>query len=399
MSALLTILLVAVLGASLAHAGAKLTINENAMIDLGARVQTYYLNMGDIVGDDDDVERWDMFRVRRARLRLTMVVNEHMTAFIQTDVSGASAGSIGQNMQAIDAWVNAKYNSWLQLYMGLNMAPALRQNLTSSGAMMAVDRPGMNYKVISWGIRSMYGFNTATLSGTSGGAQVPGSVRDLGATLFGSGPIGENVHLKYYAGMYNGLGRTSRLAPPETWEGDDTERYTGRVQVNFGDPEAGYYNSSTYVGRKNTIGIGASIDMQSDVAGTFEEPGDYMLFSVDGFIEKELGEGAITAEVGYLQLDLDDGAPDVEGTGIYGQVGYLFQEKWQPWFLYETWSSDADNDDGSYNLWRLGLTYFLAGHNANIKVGYEQVSTDYALPWGVDEDSISSFIVGFFTTY
>lgn len=395
MSALLTILLVAVLGVSLAHAGAKLKINDDAMIDLGARVQTLYLNMGDeFNAEDGEFDRYDFFKIRRARLRVKLVASSHMTGFIQTDV-GDFAGS-GQDMRVIDAWINTMYNDWLQLYTGLNMAPALRQNVTSSGALMAVDRPGMAYKPVSWGIRSRYAFTNATIGATDlPGLGVDGAVRDIGATLFGSGPVGENVHLKYYVGMYNGT---------TTASGEDTERYTGRVQVNFGDAEAGYFNSSTYLGKKNTIGIGASIDMQSEVLAmptpakqAADETGDYMLYSVDAFIEKQLGEGGLTAEAGFIALDLDDLADNVSGTGFYGQLGYLIQDTWQPWALYETWSSDADNDAGNYNLWRIGLSYYLAGHNANIKAGFEQVSQDN--PFAGDEDSISSFVLGFFTTY
>jgi len=42
------------------------------------------------------------------------------------------------------------------------MAPAQRSNLTSSGGFLALDRPGITYRTLSWGARGKYAFTNTT---------------------------------------------------------------------------------------------------------------------------------------------------------------------------------------------------------------------------------------------
>ena len=68
-------------------------------------------------------------------------------------------------------------------------------------------------------------------------------------------------------------------------------RLTGRVQVNLWDAEPGYTVDATYLGKKKTLAIGASIDTQSDVAvGTAPNTMvDYDWTTVDVFVEWPVG--------------------------------------------------------------------------------------------------------------
>ncbi len=86
-----------------------------------------------------------------------------------------------------------------------------------------------------------------------------------------------------------------------------------------------------------------------------------------------------------------------QGDGWYAQVGYYIN-KWQPWFGYEKWDADASNDKGDFDAYRVGLTYYFAGHNANIKIGYEHFEADEEFT-GMTEDTIDTILVGAYMTY
>jgi hypothetical protein len=230
--------------------------------------------------------------------------------------------------------------------------------------------------------------------------------------------LAEELHLKYYLGYADGLQDGS--------PGDDDERYTARVQLNIGDAEPGYFNLGTYLGKKQTIAIGAFYDTQdragtdlvaSAVVGSLQSF-DYSEWGVDIFVEQPIGDGALTFDAAYTDLDLDGSNTQTAGDGYYAQVGFLF-DNWQPWVMYEAWSSDMDSadafvsnavlgtsfgsDQGSIDTFRVGLTYFIKGHNANVKIGYEKYSSDEdiisSVPLGNDEDEVSTFLVGFYMTY
>ena len=375
-------------------AGAKLKIDDESMIDLGFRVQSLVIQREvDLDGDgswDDDTD----FRVRRARLRAKLNVNQYVSAFIQTEAAD-DLGGTGSDMRVIDSWVNLMYNNWLQLQSGQTMAPSSRQTTTSSGAMMTIDRPGINTKNLTWGTRSTYRFGTSTLDQTDAGLRGDNAVRDVGAVLWGTGSFSDTMHLKYYAGLFDGVQNADT--------DDNNLRFTGRVQFNMFDAEPGYYNLSTYLGTKKTLGFGASYDMQDEVANNTIGGGtsDYEFWSVDAFLEWPLGPGYLTAEAAYSDLDLDrfdDDAAAAQGNGWYVQAGYYIN-KWQPWVEYEEWDGDAVSGDfGNYSQYRIGVSYFFKGHNANVKLGYEYTDPDENFS-GTTEDDTNTIVLGFYTTY
>jgi len=385
---LLMALILVAMASSTALAGAKLKISDEAMMDLGYRIQVLGLQTETDRNEDAGLESYRDWKIRRARFRLKTVVNEYVWGFLQTDVSG-------NHLVLKDAFIvfNA-HPQWASFYVGQNMAPANRQNLTSSGALMAVDRPGLAYTSLTWGARTRYAF---TMSGyqDSGLRNPQGVERDLGATIFGSGALSDMASLKYYVGIYNGIQAA----------GEDNDRFSARAQVNFWDPEPSYYNSSTYLGGKKTLGIGVSFDTQSSVAAVADTMVDYTYMSVDGFLEYPMGSGSLTVEGAWTNTDFDDVSAYAisQGSGFYGQAGY-YVNKWQPWVMFETFTSDAPEvdgkDPGKFTTIRVGLTYYIAGQNANIKLGYENFKSDVTYDVGGEEvDTVNSFVLGFYTTY
>lgn len=394
----LMILMVTMVAGS-ALAGANITVNDHSTINLGYRLQAYYQAKDmDLDSATDGYETMTDFSIRRARFRLKGNVTPKVSIFLQTDVSGKS-------MQMIDAFVNYKADPWAQFIMGRNMAPASRQALTSSGALLAMDRPGQVYNALNWGARYKYGFNGSTFpqSLPLGGD----AVRDNGLTLFGSGPVGENGHLKYYAGIYNGI--------QDDMSVDDKDHFAFRAQYNMWDAEGGYYNSSTYLGKKKTLALGISYDLQDAVstsaAPVVSDPDilvDYSLLSADLFLELPSSNGNSFTFEGALNVrDFGDAIDymDSQGTGFYTQAAYYLASGFQPWFLFESFSSDAtENADGQvpgdYTSFRVGATYFIDGQHANVKLGYESFKPDVPMTvGGTTEDTINSFTLGFFVNY
>ncbi len=346
-----------------AQAGAKLEIDDDSKIDLGFRVQTLYLN-----NDKDFRSNEDEFRLRRARLRLKGDITQWVTAFLQTEFSDDDGGA-GGDVRLIDGWAQVKPHPLARFTAGLHMSPVGRQHLTSSGGLLAADRPGITNYNLTWTNSGRAAFNTGGLPGTGSGLRGDNTVRDLGVSLFGSTSLSDMTHLKYYAGVYEG----------SDFRQDDPERVSLRAQLNFFDPEPGYFQVATYLGKKKTVGIGIGYDQQDDVAvdSVTGEKVDYELFTVDAFTEYPISPGSLTAEAAYTDMELDgpgntlsatvggaalgSSARQVSGDGYYIQAGYYYN-KWQPWFLYETWDSDAGSA-GSWDAWRIGLTYFIIDHH------------------------------------
>ena len=391
--------------ANAAMAGAVLPIGSDASLNLGYRVQALMIATdADLVDDDGEWESYREWNVRRARFRLGAKVGDHVTAFLQTDAAA-------KDVVLIDAWVAYKVSPWLQFIVGRNMAPANRQNLTSSGALMAIDRPGVAYKSLTWGGRAVNRFANSTFNESDSGLRSPDSVRDNGLTIFGSNTVGSNGNLKYYAGIYNGI---------QDGTTNDEDRFTFRAQYNLWDAEAAYFQSSTYLGTKKTLGIGVSYDMQKEVGASdpADPQVDYTYLSADVFLEYPIGSGcnALTAEFGYSDLDFNNnpGYMNSQGSGFYGQAGFFIcsvagQRGWQPWVEYESFDSDATANAngevmGTYTNFRVGVTYYLEGQHANIKLGYESFSSDTMLitdPADATkgEDTINTITLGFYTTY
>ncbi len=281
-----------------ALAGAVIKVDEDLSIDVGAQMQALAIMTETDLDGDGIFDAQEDFKVRRARLRLGANITDYVRAFLQTE-TGSNARGTGSDMRVIDAWLSVKApNGRGTLYMGEHMAPANRQNLTASSALM-------------------------------------------------------------------------------------------------------------------TLGIGASYDLQNDV-GACDMIGyfDYNYYSLDAFADLPMGPGALTAEASHSRLDLDNAmafdavgdhdTPFVnprqsQGDGYYVQAGY-FWNAWQPWLEFEKWNSNDDTSKGSYDMYRIGVSYFLKGHNANVKLGFEQMEAEAPLGNTV-EDSIDTVTLGLYLKY
>ena len=390
---------------SASWAGVKLEIDEDSNLELGFRLQTQFLSSTNSQADAEN-DHEEKFLLRRARIRLGGGVTKWVKFFIQVGSDSEEDGSVG-DAKVIDGFINLHLLDQAQIIMGAHMAPAGRQHLTSSAAMMAIDHPGITDYNLTWGLNGGAVFNTAAFEDGNLDLSGDGNVnRDIGATLFGSTSFTETFHAKYYVGGYTGIQFMNNS--------EDKERVTARVQLNFFEPEPGYYNLSTYLGAKKTVAIGASIDHQQRIArdAVTDDNINYLYYSIDAFADIPVGPGSTTFEAGYSNLDLEDStalrdsasglpknAKETEGEGFYVQSGYYLESlNLQPWALFERWDSDASDDVGSWSAWRVGVNYFIKGHNANIKVGFEQFRADENIG-GTADKNIDSFLIGFYVSY
>jgi hypothetical protein len=119
---------------------------------------------------------------------------------------------------------------------------------------------------------------------------------------------GQFGKVKLSAGAFDGV----------TLNGDDTFLGAGRVQVDFWDPEPGYYQNGTYYGDKNLLALG--------VAGQFQGS-DKTAYSVDFLLERKVANGgAYSVEAEFAKYDRLGGydANYAEDTGGYVLASYLF---------------------------------------------------------------------------
>ncbi|HEB72708.1 MAG TPA: hypothetical protein ENI77_08820 [Nitrospirae bacterium] len=393
-SLLMAAIMVAALAftASDASAGFKLKWDDDTYLDLGGRLQIFAVSANDtsLDGDSSNFENRTDFQIRRARFRLGAQANSFMGFFLQTDVSG-------RDMKMIDAYIKIKASKALQLGAGLIMSPSLRQNITSSGTLMTIARPSLTRKSLPWGLKNGTTFNTKSFkdSGATGAGKVGLGVRDAGLTLWGVIDTSDTVHMKYYLGLYNGAQSGIKGAGR-----NDNFHYTARYQVSFGDSESKYFHASTYFGKKDVITIGAAYDWQDDLVKDRANKIDYKLYTIDFFMEKM----GMTVEAAYINMDLGENVSDTNlsksaGDGYYVQAGYMVSPNIQPWAEYETWSSNAASGYGGHKTWRIGATYIVEkGHRANIKLGYENFTSDENIGKS-NEDTIGTLLLGFFSTF
>ena len=276
-----------------AAAGVELKINDNTDVNLGLSLQT----LGRITDfrnpNSNDADGGVDFFMRRGLLRLGGSFTDYVKFFLQTEASAATDNN--PSARIIDATVNLHYRDFAQLIIGLQKPPAYRSILTSDDTLLTIGRPGITGYNLTWGLRGRVEFDTTTLKNTNSGIHGPYQDRDLGATFFGTYSFTDLLHLKYYAGIYRGIQKSS--------DGSDNPRFTARLQMNLFDPEPDYDNRGTYLGSKKTIAIGYSNDTQHDVITNLEHGSgvDYSSFNeFDLFIDYPAGPGSVTFEGSYI---------------------------------------------------------------------------------------------------
>ncbi len=281
---------------------------------------------------------------------------------------------LGSGIAVRDLWITLKLNEAFKIQAGRMYVPLTRNyGTTSTKCMLTTDLP-----FLQGGIRGNIFY-----------AQKVG--RDDGVTIWGN-PLDGLIQYRFMVGE----GVENDDNP------DDNLRFAGRVAVNLLEPEKGWFNKGTYLGKKKVLSLGFGYDTQMDLTLNGREDQDNRVWTADVFFDHPIGEGAVTVEAAYIDIqnctqthNFSELAAGDDAENWYIQSGYLLPGKvgpgrFQPYMRYEAVYVD-DKDDTEFMS--AGLNYFVKGHNAKISLDYTYVDQESDR----DDQSIATFqlAVGF----
>jgi hypothetical protein len=142
-------------------------------------------------------------------------------------------------------------------------------------------------------------------------------------------------------------------------------RYTGRAQVQLLDTEPrGFFYTGTYLGARRVAAIGAAFDRQDD----------YAAYDADAFVELPLGGNAITSQLAFQRIDGDATFTTLPKQNVvFFEAGFLIRAlKLAPVFQFTT-RDVLDTALGDDKRWSVGVNYWWAGHNANVKAAWGRI--------------------------
>jgi hypothetical protein len=242
---------------------------------VGAGIQTNYDH-----SETDGAPSTDQFPLDHARLYFSGDVTPDISVMFNTDYDSST-----NNMEILDAvgqyHPSPKFNVWF----GRFLPPSDRANLY--GPFYANE-----WDVYSDGIQDGYPF---VFQG-----------RDDGVAYWGDFKEGI-AKIKVSVGTFDGTSA----------DGRNSLIWASRVQIDFWDPENGYYLNGTYYGDKNLLAIAGATQVQSGKTAT----------TADFLMERKvMNGGAFTIESEYSRYNGLGGyeANYPKSEGAYGLASFLF---------------------------------------------------------------------------
>jgi hypothetical protein len=329
--------------------------------EIGAWTQVWYQYVEHGKKDDGDLND---FMARRFYLYLKGDITPYFSFFThiaadrigQEGLDSPSLG-LGSGIAFRDLWITFKPSEALKVQAGRMYVPLTRNyGTTSTKCMLTTDLP-----FLQGGVRGNIFY-----------AQKVG--RDDGVTIWGN-PL--DGRLQYRFMVSEGVENDNNP--------DDNLRFVGRVALSLLEPEKGWFNMGTYLGKKKVLSLGLGCDNQNDLTLNGREDQNNLVWTADVFLDHPLGGGAVTAEAAYIDIknctqthNFSELAAGDDAKNWYIQAGYLLPGKigpglLQPYIKYEAVDVD-DKDDTEFIT--AGLNYFVKGHNAKISMDYTYVGQD-----------------------
>ena len=354
-------------------AGIKMEANEHVKGEIGMWMQGSYQWVEKGVIHDDQYEDLNDFMIRRAYLYLKGDVTEYVSFFthfasdkvgMETPSGGTldkSGIGLGSGVAWRDLWMTLYLHEAFKIQVGRMYVPLTRNyGTTSTKCLLTADLPFLQ-------------------GGSRGGifyAQKVG--RDDGLTLWGN-PL--DGLLQYRLMISEGV--EDHEKNPK-----DNLRFAGRLSLSLLEPEKGWFNKGTYLGKKRILSFGVGLDRQEDLTLGGSEGQDNTVWTVDAFFDYPMREGAVTVEAAYMDIDnctqgnsnfYHDLEPGDDGQNWYINAGYLLPGsigpgRFQPYIRYET--VDVENKNQTDFL-SGGLNYYIKGHNCKLTADYMHVSPDH----------------------
>jgi hypothetical protein len=241
-------------------------------VTVGAGLQTSFVHTSPDAGD-----AVDQFLVNSARIYLSGPVANKTKFMFNTEYDGSN-NKIG----VLDAAAQFEFSGKLNIWAGRFLPPSDRSNLYGP------------YYSHHWALYT---------DGVQDGYPFVATGRDNGVMYWG-----QFDKVKVSAGAFDGGSAT----------GDATVISAGRVQIDFWDPEDGYYLNGTYYGAKNLLAIGLAGQAQGS---------DKSAYNADFLLEKKVGGGgAVTVEAEWARYEKLGGYNGryASSDGGYVLASYLF---------------------------------------------------------------------------
>lgn len=226
----------------------------------------------------------NQFAVGHARLYLSGDVTSYFSIMVNTDYN-----SLTNNLVLLDAVGKFQPSPKFNLWFGRFLPPSDRANLYGPFY-------SNQWAIFTDGIQDGY-------PSVNGG-------RDNGVAYWGDFKA-DFVKIKVSTGVFDGASVNN---------GDTHFIWAGRAQIDFWDPEEGYYQNGTFYGEKNILAISGATQVQSGHTAT----------TVDFLMERKVkGGGAWTIESEYSNYNRLGGY-DVnypKSQGAYGLASFLIPKQ------------------------------------------------------------------------
>ncbi|MGD0906744.1 MAG: hypothetical protein ABSA96_04130 [Candidatus Acidiferrales bacterium] len=222
----------------------------------------------------------DQFALNDLRLYFSGDITKNISGMVNTDYNSTT-----NTMEVLDAVGEFHTSSMFNVWFGRFLPPSDRANLY--GPFYANE-----WAVYTDGIQDGYPF---VFQG-----------RDNGIAYWGDFKAG-TVKIKASFGAFDGGSAT----------GSSSVIWASRVQLDFWDPENGYYLNGTYYGDKNLLALGGATEVQDFKTAT----------TVDFLLERKImGGGAFTIESEYSRYNRLGGYDGnyLRSEGGYGLASVVF---------------------------------------------------------------------------
>ena len=345
-------------------------IDDETEVEIAFWTQAWYQSVEDGKANGNDLND---FMVRRAYLNVKGSVSSRLSFFThiaadrigQEGLDSPSVG-LGSGVAFRDLWITLNMNEALKIQIGRMYIPLTRNyGTTSTKALLSTDLP-----FLQGGIRGNIFY--ASKVG-----------RDDGLVLWGNP---RNGRLQYRFMVSEGV--------EDDGNPDDNLRFVGRAAVSLLEPERGWFNQGTYLGKKKVLSLGVGYDAQRGLSLAGAEDRDNRVWTADVFFDYPVGGGAVTAEAAYINIENGTQthnysalATGDDADNWYAQAGYLIPGKIgpgraQPYVRYETVDVNGKRPTDYASV---GLNYYLKGHNGKLSMDYTRIDGE------IDRDSQGIF--------
>jgi len=306
-------------------------------VTVGGGVRTSFTHTEPAVGASTDA-----FALDSARLYINGSAAPKIKFMFNTEYNGAD-NAVG----VLDAVARFEFSDKFNIWAGRFLPPSDRANLYGP------------YYANPWAVYT---------DGVQDGYPFIFQGRDNGAAYWGQ--FGK---VKLSAGAFDG----------KTASGDTTVLSAGRIQVDFWDPEGGYYLNGTYYGDKNLLAIGAAAQAQGS---------NKSAYSADFLLERKVpAGGAVSVEAEWAKYDhlggysgrygVDDGGyvlgaylfPKLSGPGRFQVLAKFAKARFREGLTARDLNYDQKTTE-------VNLNYIIRQFNARVMGFFKDTRFDAVLP-------------------